>query len=233
MTHSATDSPYDAYVFDVDGVLVELPSRDALGEAAARTFSRFGLESPSREGVRALVTGDVERITDLCRSADVDRSAFCTRAARETYRAQKRELEQGLRTLYDDVSALSDLSAPSALVSNNLRRVVEEVVDRFDLRTRLGVESVRAPAFTPEDLARTKPDPHYLRAACEDVGVEPERTLYVGDEPVDVAAATRAGADSALLRRESRDEDAARSTPDDFDAGEPTYVVESLRELVA
>lgn len=232
MTHSATVPAYDAYVFDVDGVLVELPSRDALREAAARTFSRFGLEPPSRDGVRALVTGDVERITDLCRAAGVDRNAFCTRAAREAYRAQKRELERGIRTLYDDVNALSGLSAPSALASNNLRRVVEEVVDRFDLRARLGVESVRAPAFTPEELSRTKPDPHYLRAACEDVGVEPERTLYVGDEPVDVAAASRAGADSALLRRENRDEGAALSTPEGLDAGEPTYAVETLRELV-
>ncbi|RDI71697.1 HAD family hydrolase [Halopelagius longus] len=231
MTHSATVPSYDAYVFDVDGVLVEVPSRDALREAAARTFSRFGLESPSRDGVRALVTGDVERITDLCRAAGVDRSDFCTQAAREAYRAQKRELERGLRSVYDDVNALSELSAPSALVSNNLRRVVEEVVDRFDLRTRLGVESVRAPSFTPEELSRTKPDPHYLCAACDDVGVAPERTLYVGDEPVDVAAATRAGADSAFVRREGR-ENAAFSTPEGLDAGEPTYVVESLHELV-
>ena len=44
-----------------------------------------------------------------------------------------------------------------------------------------------------EDVSRHKPDPESLRLAMTQLGVEPERVLYVGDSVTDARAAQRAG----------------------------------------
>jgi phosphoglycolate phosphatase len=49
------------------------------------------------------------------------------------------------------------------------------------------------------DVARAKPAPDALHAALARLGVGAERALYVGDHPVDAAAAARAGVEFAAV----------------------------------
>jgi HAD superfamily hydrolase (TIGR01509 family) len=48
------------------------------------------------------------------------------------------------------------------------------------------------------EVGRCKPDPAIFRHACSDLGVEPERTLMVGDTPAD-AGAVKAGCATLVL----------------------------------
>ncbi len=210
---------YDAVLFDCDGVLVDLPDQRTLYKAATRTFARFDLGTPSTEAVRDLVGGNVEGIASFCRQAEIDRGAYCATAAREVVQAQCAEFEAGLRSLYDDVAAVRSLDAVCGVVSDNHRRVLTYLIERFDLSDRF--RTVHGCSLTPAGFARRKPNPYNIEAALTAIDTEPETALYVGDRGIDVEAADRAGVDSVLVCRDD----------DDLPDVTPTHRVESLREL--
>lgn len=112
------------------------------------------------------------------------------------------------------------LDHDGVIVSNNQTRIVEAVLDRYDLSDH--VDTVRARAPRPESLDRKKPRPAFLEAAMADIGVE--NPLYVGDSESDVEAGRRAGLDVAFIRREHN-----ADWPLDHD---PTYEVAGLDDVV-
>lgn len=87
--------------------------------------------------------------------------------------------------------ALRDARIPVALVSNI----------GFDLRPHLaawGLDGLLDAVVLSYEVGRTKPDPAIFRHACGLLGVEPGRTLMVGDTPAD-AGATAAGCTTLVV----------------------------------
>lgn len=207
---------YDAVLFDFDGVIVEPPSSKRLYDALERTYEAFDTSRPDAETVRSFLRGDFEAIAARCRRLGVDADAFCRRAARELIRTQRRDVERGLRSAYDDVVALRSLESSLGLVSDNHPIALSVLLDRTGLDTLFDV--VYGCPLTRAGLERRKPSPDNITAAM--ATLEAETALYVGDRSVDVEAARNAGVDSALLSR-------------DGDATDPraTYRLASLREL--
>ena len=74
------------------------------------------------------------------------------------------------------------------LVTASTRGVVEPNI------ARLGLGGVFETAFYSDDVARTKPHPEALVRALDELGVQPQDTVYVGDTTVDLAMARAAGA---------------------------------------
>jgi HAD superfamily hydrolase (TIGR01509 family) len=87
--------------------------------------------------------------------------------------------------------ALRAAGTPVALVSNI----------GFDLRPHLttwGLDGLLDAVVLSYEVGLTKPDPGIFRHACGLLGVEPRRTLMVGDTPAD-AGATAAGCTTLVL----------------------------------
>ncbi len=216
---------YEAVVFDNDGVLVEPPSRDALVSATRSALEDVGLDADPRAVCRDLAEGDAESLADRCRREAVEFASFCQRAASAAFEAQRRELERGRRAVYDDVAALREFDAALGLVSDNHPQFVDYLLRRAGLGDLF--ETVRCRSMTPRHLDTCKPNPRNVRAALADLGTEDG--LLVGDRTADVAAAERAGIDSALLERPDAGDDSVGTVPDaDVD---PDYRIESIAEL--
>ena len=77
-----------------------------------------------------------------------------------------------------------------ALITNNSRRSVDALLERYPLRFDL--------ILSREDGAR-KPDPGIFATACERLGVVPEEALVLGDTHYDAVAAHRAGIRDVIL----------------------------------
>ena len=212
---------YDGLLLDHDGVLVTIDDGSTLSAAARAAFRDVGVDDPapdaidtidiraSREGLRSVSDRygvDPER---LWRARD-DR-------VREKLLATVRD---GRKVPYDDVDTLVGLEVPVGVASNNQARIVESILDRYELARH--VDTVRARAPIPASLDRKKPRPTFLEEAMADLAVE--NPLYVGDSESDVAAGHRAGLDVAYIRR---DHNGDRSLDE-----EPAYEVEGLDEVV-
>jgi phosphoglycolate phosphatase len=213
-------SPYDAVLFDNDGVLVEPPAPETQGEAIRAAFEHVGVADPAPEHVDALRHGvTADRLDRVSSVYDLDPATLW--AAREEFdeRSQFDAFRDGERTTYADVDALAAVPGPRGVVSNNHHSTVTFVLDFFDLGSRFDTHHGRP--MTVESLARKKPNSHYLDRALTDLTAE--MALYVGDSASDVVAAERAGMDSVFVRREH-----CPAVPDDVT---PTHVVDGLDEL--
>lgn len=178
----------EAVLFDFDGTLVyqiidfaEMRRRvvelaaDA-GVDVARHQTRYTLEF-MQQAHGELLPRDRELAESFSRRAqqaiiDVEIEA----AARSYVFAGAAELLRGLRARGVKVG----------IVTRNCRLAVEAILAREPLEHDI--------LLTRDDVARVKPDPEHLWAAIRALGVAPERTLMVGDHPMDVQAGRAVGA---------------------------------------
>ena len=190
------NTPYDAIVFDNDGVVVEPTDRTHIVDGVQRAFREFG-HDPGRDHAEwsvATGVGPAGLVGDL----SLDPVAFWEAREDAVATAQKEATRAGGKGIYDDIEVLSRLDAPLGLVSNNQAETVRFLLEYHDLR---GFETSYGREHTVAGAARRKPRPYYLERALEDLGCEPEAALYVGDSEKDIVAAHRAGMESAFLRR--------------------------------
>ena len=212
---------YDAAVFDMDGVLVERTPRWVFDDAATRTLEAFGLHDHSDQEHRTIRSSRQIRSDDghaLAERAGADLETMWQKREELVAEGQQEAIAREEKGLYHDAQALSDTTLDFGIVSNNQHRMVEHVLDHFDLEafeTHYG----RQPTFDGLDLC--KPDTTYLERALSDL--DADRAVYIGDRESDVNAAHAAGIDSAFVRR-AFNADTELGT-------QPTYDVDSLFEL--
>lgn len=113
----------------------------------------------------------------------------------------------------DILRAIRRAGLKTALLTRNTRAAMQTVLDRFP---QLNFDL----AWSRED-GPIKPEPDGIVRACARLGIDPKRTVCVGDFLYDIVAAARAGAVSVLL---------APNGPPDF-AETADYVITHLGEL--
>ncbi|WP_276260797.1 HAD family hydrolase [Haloglomus litoreum] len=215
-------SPYDAVLFDNDGVLVEPPAPTTQAAAIEAAFESVGVPDVDPAHVDALRHGvTVERLRDIAAAYDLDPAALWAARERFDEDSQVDAFRAGDRTTYDDVDAVGRVDGPRGVVSNNHHSTVAFVLDHFDLGGWFDTHYGRP--MTVESLDLKKPNTHYLDRALADL--DAASALYVGDSASDVVAAERAGLDSAFVRREH-----CPAVPEGV---APTHVVDGLDEVAA
>ncbi|MGZ8867130.1 MAG: HAD family hydrolase, partial [Thermoanaerobaculia bacterium] len=78
----------------------------------------------------------------------------------------------------------------------------------------------------PDMAGARKPDAQHVFRTLEEAGVEAKGTLFVGDMPIDVAAARNSGIDVAVLATGS-------SSLDQLVTAKPDHLLERFSDLVS
>lgn len=216
---------YDAIAFDLDGVLLTgyHTAPAVYRRATVEALADFGADVA--EPPAALIDpDDAATARRLCERMGVPAEPYWGYREHAATVLENDRIRDGERPPFDDVSALETLaeSTDLAVVSNNRHGTVRFVREYFGWGEYLDVAYGRAPTLAGYD--HMKPDPHYLQTALDALGADPTASLFVGDRRSDVETADRVGADAALLVRDG--------DPPAGDA-EPTFVIESLGELLA
>jgi putative hydrolase of the HAD superfamily len=122
--------------------------------------------------------------------------------------------------MYDEVPAVLEALRPHfrlAMLSNADTDFLTAALNRNKLTFEVVLSS--------EDVGAIKPDPAIFLALAEKLGMEPQRILYVGDNPIpDVLGPSRVGMKSAWVNRGGYRK--PRKTP------QPDVRVKALAELV-
>jgi HAD superfamily hydrolase (TIGR01509 family) len=163
----------EGVVFDLDGTLLALKQRPG-GGLARRLWVLT--ETPMNYGMLALTR---LRLEPALRGA-IDQ-------ARRLKGIARHEELAAIAGAVDAVAALASRYA-IAVVTNRGRRDALGFLERAGLATHARV------VVTRDDVWRLKPHPAPLRRAALALGLPAERTVLVGDMPVDMRAARRAGA---------------------------------------
>lgn len=161
----------DAVVYDLDGTLVRLTVDWATLEAE--------IERILRDANVELSNFDAWEMLDAAESAGVGSEVESLIAAAERDGAR----ESVRLSLADTI----DTRLPVGVCSLNCEAACRIALETHGLATH--IDSV----VGRDSVAERKPAPEPLLAVIESLGVNPERTLFVGDSAGDEEAATRAG----------------------------------------
>ena len=194
----ASDSSLDAsrigaILFDLDGTLMQLRGGQK-GGALARWLAPLAPILPNRDpqgaARRLFVLSETPTNYGL---AIMDRTGLMTLLRPLADQARR---AKGIGTLGDlhpieGVAALLAQLAtryPLGVLTNRARRETNGFLDANGLRSHFGAVTTR------QELWRFKPHPQAIRHTARLLGVAPETVLMVGDMPVDMETARRAGA---------------------------------------
>jgi len=180
--------PHAGYLFDLDGTLIDT-APDILA-ALNHALGRHGMAPVPDAQVRQWVGQGARRLTERA-LADQQRDPAGVDAVLADFIAYYEAHIADHSRPYDGVVAalerLADRGAGLGVVTNKLQHLSERVLDALELSRFFGV------LVGGDRAARPKPDAAPVWLACEALGLEPDRVLFVGDSTTDVGAARNAG----------------------------------------
>ena len=186
---------YDAFVFDLDGTLVD--SVPDLCLALNHGLSECGLDSVSEAQVRQWVGNGSQKLVE--RALLSFGESFCQyqdALHQQFLKSYAQFLNQESQLYPDTIALLNELKSRNktlALLTNKPIQFVEpllrslNIVEYFELL--VGGDS----------LAEKKPSPLPLIHVLDSLKVQPEQTLMIGDSRSDVLCAQAADVDCVLL----------------------------------
>lgn len=190
---SGPDLDIEAVLFDFDGTLVYLNIDFGRMRAEVEALlPQYGLSMEGRrdlyvlelieDAAQGLKTQDEEKAQAFQREAEAAIVAIELEAAAE---AQVYPEVPGL------LRRLRERGLKVAIVTRNCRTAV----DRILAETPLAYDVL----LTRDEVTAVKPNPEHLLTALRLLGVEPQRTLMVGDHPMDVQVGRAVGTMTAAV----------------------------------
>lgn len=182
MHNIKTKKEVDLFLFDLDGTLSD--SKKDLVAAINHTLKTFGFPELSEERIVSLVGKGVSQIVSKF-SGNNGKDKF------ETFRVYLEHLDKHLldntKPFPGVVETLSGITQKKAIVTNKLSSMANRVVESMGIAPMIDL-------VVGADTAQSmKPNPDPINFALKKLGVDPNRTVMVGDTPDDIKAALAAG----------------------------------------
>lgn len=220
-TSPAPLEAYPAYLFDLDGTLIDTaPDIDA---ALNRALADAGL-GPVHEGLTRHWVGHgaavlVQQALRHVQGPE-EAQALVQAGFIDHYRAHIADRSAPYPGVVESLQALREQGARLAVVTNKRTELT------LPLLEALGLSALFDAIVCGDTAQRPKPAADPALVACERLGVAPADSLFVGDSETDVACARAAGCPVVVVR-------------DGYNHGVPAHrlgadaVIASFRELVA
>jgi len=208
----------EAVLFDLDGTLVHLNLDFGRMRAEVEAIlPQYGISMEGRSAVYVL-----ELIEDAVRelkAQDKGRAQTFRREAEAAVVAVETEAADQAR-MYPEVPellrGLRKRGIKVAIVTRNCRVAVERILAENPL--------VYDALLTRDEVTAVKPDPEHLLAALRLLGVEPRRTLMVGDHPMDVQVGRAVGARTVAVLT-------GAGSPERFSEVQPDLILAQVGDL--
>ena len=179
---------YSAYIFDLDGTLL-----DTLGDLAASTnyaLRTHGMPEHSMDDVRSFVGNGVRKLMERAIPQGADNPDFEATFAtfRQHYMQHSLDTTKPYEGIPETLAALKAKGCRLAVVSNKMMAATQELCLHFfpdTIEVAIGEHEAEG--------IRKKPAPDTVFAALEQLGLGKEGAVYVGDSDVDIQTAKNAG----------------------------------------
>ncbi len=174
---------YQGIIFDMDGTLVD--SFEALHGSLTEAMRRVGVPPWDLEATKAHVGRGNEYLVES--AVGPERRDEALRIFREDYAKTCLGRTRLLPFVGDVLPILRARGLRLAVATNKPLVFTRRILDH------LGVDRYFDQIFGPGGSIRPKPEPDMIQAILKGLGLEGRKCLYVGDMPLDVETAGRAG----------------------------------------
>lgn len=191
-----------AIIWDLDGTLMD--TIEDLKNAANYALRCNGMEERSLDEVRQFVGNGIRRLIELSVPESLDRGKKNPQLFEKvfddfkSYYVQHCQDNTGLyEGIAETLKILKEKGFKMAVVSNKLQQGVTELVNS-EIHTVGKNDKVRLCEYMDvsigerPEIAR-KPAPDMVLKAIEELGIDKEDAVYIGDSEVDVATARNSG----------------------------------------
>lgn len=177
---------YDTILFDLDGTL--LNTLDDLHDSVNAVLLKEGYRQRTREEVREFIGNGAKKLMERALPPGTSETEVlrCLTLFRESYLKNMRNRTSPYEGIPALLKRLKEMGIKIGVVSNKPDEATKEMCSFYfqgDVDAAIGDNTER----------RKKPEPDNIYEALEQLGSRSEKTLYVGDSDVDVAAARNAG----------------------------------------
>ena len=180
---------YPGIIFDMDGTLVE--SFYAIQGSLAEAMKGVGLEPWDLETTKQHVGRGIEHLVECAVGEEKVQEALGI--FRQDYGETCLDRTYLMPAVGETLHALKDSGRHLAVATNKSLAFTGRILDHLDVKQYFTC------VFGPEAVTRPKPHPDMIRAILAEFRLAEPECLYVGDMPLDVETATRAGLDCLLL----------------------------------
>ena len=185
--HSSKKALFQAVLFDLDGTLLDT-APDFL-TATNHLLAKREMPLLAEDKIRTLVThgsaGIIRKVFDM----DETHPEF-EPTRQELLTFYKNNLADKTRPFIGITELLFELvrqQVPWGIVTNKPELYTLAILDQLPLTP--SPETI----ICPDHVTHTKPNPESVILACEQLGVEPKNTVYIGDHLRDIEAGLSAG----------------------------------------
>ena len=180
------NTQFQAVLFDLDGTLIDTADDFV---ACLNSLLAFKGKSPlPADKIRTVVSDGARAMISL---------AFDIKEGDEGFDTLKQQfLDLYLENIATHSRLFSSLDEilnwcqrhgiPWGIVTNKPRKYSEPLIKALKLDGHIGT------LVCPDDVTNTKPDPEPMFKACQEISVESQKCLYVGDHARDIAAGKNA-----------------------------------------
>lgn len=185
-THLMQRQP-QAVIFDLDGTLIDT-ANDFI-HIVQRMRRQHGLPALPPAAVRRRVSDGAGALVTLALGSAPEHPDHETLRLQflEHYAALVGQYSQPYPGMHALVKHLGKQSVPWGVATNKARRFAEP------LMTAMGFSPAAGSIVTPCDVTNPKPHPESIVLACQQLSVDPAKSIYVGDHRRDIDAGRAAG----------------------------------------
>lgn len=206
---------YDLIAFDWDGTLFD--STALIVNSIQRACHDLGVTVPSDEQASYVIgLGLQEALQHACPGLPAERYPDLGKRYRYHYLASQHEVTLFKGTL-EMLHALRERQHWLAVATGKSRRGLDEALAHTELRGLFDASRTADETFS-------KPNPRMLHELMREFGVDPARTLMIGDTTHDLQMAVNAGADAVGVSYGAHDHES-------FASYQPRFVAHTVAEL--
>ena len=189
---------YELAVFDLDGTILD--TLDDLTDSVNYALAHHGYPTRTKEEIRTFVGDGLLMLVRRAMAPEADEAVIQTvlatqKAYYKDHCADKTKPYEGIAELLEELKCAG---YKLAVVSNKADYAVQILCEQY-------FPGMFHMTVGEKETVRKKPAPDSVYAVLDELQVEKERAVYIGDSEVDIETAKNAGLDAVLVTWGFRD----------------------------
>lgn len=206
----------ECVLFDLDGTIVN--TNELIINSFMHALKENNLPSLTREQIIPLMGTTLQQQLSAFSGLEAKDINLLERSYRSYNNAHHDELVQAFPHVNETMEELKRRGIKLGVVTTKIRPNTLKSLEQFDLLKYMDT------IVTVNDITHPKPHPEPVLTAVANLGVDPARTLMVGDSAVDIQSAKAAGVLVAGVAWSLKGEDVLRTY-------EPDYIIHEMKDL--
>lgn len=206
----------ECVLFDLDGTIVN--TNELIISSFMHALKENNLPVLTREQIIPMMGTTLQQQLGAFSGLEAKDISVLERSYRSYNNAHHDELVRSFPHVNETMEELLRRGIRLGIVTTKIRPNTLKALQMFDLLKYM--ETI----VTVNDVTHPKPHPEPVLTAIANLGVEPAKTLMVGDSAVDIQSAKAAGVRVAAVAWSLKGEDVLRTY-------EPDYIIHEMKDL--